>query len=625
MIAPAKTKSIVWMLILPVPIAIVLVVIASVAILPRLTEDNAKEDAISTASQVVNQFRMVRGYYTKNVIKKVVADGTLKPSFDHKTMEKGVPLPATFIHDMSEQLSEADTRIKLYSGYPFPNRSTRELDDFQQAAWEFLSANPEEKFVRKETIDGREYVRVGVADTMVAQGCVNCHNSRADTPKDDWKLGDVRGILEVMTAIDGQLARGATLSNNMIVAIIVVGVLLTLMSVFTATRVSGPIKRMTTAMQQIANGELETNIPGQDRKNEIGEMAGAVQVFKENAIERIRLEEEQETVRRDQEAEKQRTQKEKEAAASKAQEEKEATAKLAQKEKEVADQRAEEEKKAAMNDMADQFEASVGNVVKSVSESATEMKNSAVTMAASAETANSQSTAVAAASEEASSNVQTVAAAAEELSSSINEITRQVADSATISKQAADEATRADEMVQGLNAAAQKIGEVVELITDIAEQTNLLALNATIEAARAGDAGKGFAVVASEVKNLANQTAKATDEIGSQIGGIQTATTEAVTAIQSITKVIEEINNISSGISAAVEQQGAATQEIARNVEQAASGTQEVNQNIAGVSNAVRETGESVSQIEDASNGLATQSDSLNEEVRKFLEQVRAA
>ena len=289
-----------------------------------------------------------------------------------------------------------------------------------------------------------------------------------------------------------------------------------------------------------------------------------------------------------------------------------------------AEKRSSEERREMRLKMASDFEGSVGGVVEAVSSAAKGMKASAETMSATAQQTSTQTTTVAAASEQASTNVQTVASAAEELSASISEISRQVAQSSAIAGQAVNDAHETDEQIQGLAIAANKIGEVVALITDIADQTNLLALNATIEAARAGDAGKGFAVVASEVKNLANQTAKATEEIGNQIGGIQTATENSVAAIQGIGKTIGEINDIASAIAAAVEEQGAATQEIARNVEQAAAGTQEVSTNIAGVTLAASETGQAANQMLDSSGELSMQSDMLKSEVDKFLMQIRS-
>ncbi len=349
--------------------------------------------------------------------------------------------------------------------------------------------------------------------------------------------------------------------------------------------ITSPLSEMTRAMGFLAEGDLETDVPALGRGDEIGKMAATVQVFKENAIRVKQMEVE----------------------------------------KEESARRSEAEKHGLMMAMADDLEASVGGVIAAVSAASTEMQSSAQSMASTAEHTSTQSTEVAAAAELASANVQTVATAAEELSSSIGEISRQVSQSSEIASNAVKEAERTNKMVLGLADSAQKIGDVVELITDIAEQTNLLALNATIEAARAGDAGKGFAVVASEVKNLANQTARATEEISSQIGGIQSATIEAVGAIQGIGGTIGEINGIASTIAAAVEEQGAATGEIARNVEQAATGTQTVTSNIAGVTTAAGETGQAAGEILSATGELSQQSELLKAEVDKFLEQIRVA
>ena len=273
--------------------------------------------------------------------------------------------------------------------------------------------------------------------------------------------------------------------------------------------------------------------------------------------------------------------------------------------------------------VADNFEANMKQVVNTVASAATELQSTAQGMEATASSTSQQATTVAAAAEEASANVQTVASAAEELSSSISEISRQVAQSTQIAGTAVVEVDGANEKVQGLAEAANKIGEVVALITDIADQTNLLALNATIEAARAGEAGKGFAVVASEVKNLANQTAKATEEISSHISGIQGATQDAVGAIGSIGGIINQMNEIASTIAAAVEEQGAATQEIARNVEQAASGTTEVTTNIQQVTSAAAETGESAHEVLGAAGELSRQGEVLGTEMDSFVVELR--
>jgi len=269
--------------------------------------------------------------------------------------------------------------------------------------------------------------------------------------------------------------------------------------------------------------------------------------------------------------------------------------------------------------LANEFEANMVGVVESVRSAATELQASSESMAATAEETSRQSQSVAAAAEQATSNVQTLAAAAEEMAKSIEEIGRQVTQSATIAGRAVEEAERTNGSVAGLAEAAQKIGEVVELISDIASQTNLLALNATIEAARAGDAGKGFAVVASEVKSLANQTAKATEEIAAQIAGMQDATKGTVTAIKGISSTIGEISEIAAAIASAVEQQSAATQEISRNVQEAATGTQDVSANIASVNQAASETGRSAGDVLTAAQELSRQGDRPREEIDRFL------
>jgi methyl-accepting chemotaxis protein len=349
--------------------------------------------------------------------------------------------------------------------------------------------------------------------------------------------------------------------------------------------IAGPVVNMTSAMEKLAGGDKSVEIPAQGRTDEIGQMASAVQVFKEKMIEADRLRAEQEEMKR----------------------------------------RAEIEKKAAMNTMADDFESSVKGIVQMVASASTELQSTAQSMSATAEETSRQAGAVAAASEQASTNVQTVASAAEELSSSIREISRQVSESARISGQAVADAGRTNDQVKALAEAAQKIGDVVKLINGIAGQTNLLALNATIEAARAGEAGKGFAVVASEVKSLANQTAKATDEISAQVTSIQGATADSVHAIQTITETIGRINEIAAAIASAVEEQGAATQEIARNVQQAAAGTNEVSSNITGVTKAATDTGAAAGQVLGASGELSTQSEALGAKVDAFIARIRAS
>ena len=349
--------------------------------------------------------------------------------------------------------------------------------------------------------------------------------------------------------------------------------------------VARPLARMTGAMTALAEGNTDVELPVWNARDEVGAMAKALRVFRDNMRETERLRVEQEDRKRQAEAERRR----------------------------------------GMLALADDFEAKVGQLVAMVSSAATELQATAQSMAATAGQTTRQATTVAAAAEEASVNVQTVASAAEELASSIGEISRQVAQSAKIAGKAVEDAKRTDTVVRALAEGAQKIGEVVGLISNIAGQTNLLALNATIEAARAGDAGKGFAVVASEVKSLATQTAKATDDIARQIAQIQVATKEAVESIQSIGATIGEVSEIAAAIAAAVEEQGSATQEIARNVQQAAIGTTEVTSTIGGVSEGASTTGAAATQVLGAAAELSKQSERLSGEVGRFIAGVKAA
>jgi len=371
-------------------------------------------------------------------------------------------------------------------------------------------------------------------------------------------------------------------------SLIVAGVILLFMlvvSIFVARSVTGPLQRMTVAMNDLASGNLAVEVPGVGRNDEVGEMAKAVEIFKSNAIARQTLEVEQRE----------------------------------------AETRATSGRKADMNKMADDFETAVGQIVEAVSSASSQLELSAGPLTSTAERAQELTTAVAAASEEASTNVQSVASATEEMASSVTEISRQVQESARMANDAVDQARVTNDRVSELSKAATRIGDVVELINTIAGQTNLLALNATIEAARAGEAGRGFAVVASEVKALAEQTAKATGEIGQQISGIQAATQESVNAIQAISGTIEKLSEISSTIAAAVEQQGAATQEISRNVQQASMGTQQVSSNIGDVQRGASETGSASSQVLAAAQSLSGDSNRLKLEVGRFLDSVRAA
>ena len=348
--------------------------------------------------------------------------------------------------------------------------------------------------------------------------------------------------------------------------------------------ISSGINSIVKPMQALGQGDLTADVPHQGEKTEIGAMADTLQVFKDALI-----------------------------------------AKKAADEAAAADAEAKIERGRRVDNITREFESMIGEIVNTVSSASSQLESSAGTLSSTAERSKELATTVAAASEEASTNVQSVASATEELSSSVTEISRQVQESARMATDAVGQARTTNDRVSELSKAASRIGDVVELINTIAGQTNLLALNATIEAARAGEAGRGFAVVASEVKALAEQTAKATGEISTQISGIQAATNESVNAIKEISGTIERLSEISSTIAAAVEEQGAATQEISRNVQQAAQGTLQVSSNITDVQRGATETGSASSQVLSAARMLSGDSTRLKAEVSKFLTSVRAA
>ncbi len=359
-----------------------------------------------------------------------------------------------------------------------------------------------------------------------------------------------------------------------------------ILAVLLGKGISRPMIEMCKAMRKLASGNFEIVLPGLGRKDELGEMAAAVEEFKMQAIAKA---------------------------------ERDAAAQDAQNRASSATRRAE------LIRFADEFEAAVGTIVSNVSASAVQLEEAAGTLTRTADTTQNLSTQVAGASEEASSNMQSVATATEELSASVDEIGRRVRDSNRIAEAAVLQAQQTDDRIGKLSRAAQEIGDVVKLITAIAEQTNLLALNATIEAARAGEAGRGFAVVAAEVKSLASQTAKATDEISLHISGMQGATQESVAAIKEIGGTIAQISNIASAIASAVEQQSGATQEIARNVQSVAQGTHQAAANIMQVNRGASETGTASGEVLNSAKTLSSESLRLREELERFMGNIRAA
>ncbi|WP_315706260.1 MULTISPECIES: methyl-accepting chemotaxis protein [unclassified Bradyrhizobium] len=430
-----------------------------------------------------------------------------------------------------------------------------------------LSQRDAGKFAREANdLNTRKASKLLMAAEEVLKNGIELNNRLADKANND-AAQSYSSVLTMMTAI--------------LLLTLIAGVAL---SAYLVRDVSSGIASIVKPMQSLSDGDLSAEVPHRGEKTEIGTMADALQLFKEALI-----------------------------------------AKKAADEANAHDAEAKIARGRRVDDITRNFEAMIGEIVNTVSSASTQLESSAGTLTSTADRSKQLATAVSAASEEATTNVQSVASATEQMASSVTEISRQVQESARIAGEAVGQARTTTVRVSELSKAATRIGDVVELINTIAGQTNLLALNATIEAARAGDAGRGFAVVASEVKALAEQTAKATGEIGQQISGIQAATQESVSAIRDISSTIEKLAEISSTIAAAVEEQGAATQEISRNVQQAAHGTQQVSSNITDVERGATETGSASTEVLAAAKALSADSQRLRVEVGKFLGSVRAA
>jgi methyl-accepting chemotaxis protein len=776
------------------------------------TQDGSKLNALS----IIDQFKTLRGYYVKSVIKKVKGNDTgLKISYDHKTMPDAIPLPATLIHDMSALLSkkgEDKIKLKLYSEFPFPNRKDRKLDGFGQEALAFFKTNPDEPFVKQETMGSQEVVRVAVADKMIAQACVNCHNTRHDTPKNDWKLNDVRGVLEVISPIDAQLAANGTMLNSVIgitsfslilVALMVAGVWSFMRSMKRSETetakivsmmentpqgtmfadkdwkiqylnaeskkimkrleeflpvssddiigksidifhknpdhqrriVSDPKNLPVTTLIDVGHEKVDLSVSAVydqnhdylgpmvsweivtekiEAENQMSRVAGMVEnnpgnmmyadkdltlqyvnpagtkvlsglsqhlsvpvdelvgksidIFHKNPtnVRKILSDPKnlphQATVQIGPELfdllvtgifDKDKNYlgpmvtweviTEKVANEKKTQEMVERDQKQSQELREKVDSILGVVSQASEGDLTQVITVNgedaigrmgeglsgffknlrtniseIANMSQTLGSSSEELTSVSQTMAGNAEETSAQANVVSAASEQITRNVQTVATGTEEMGASIKEIAQNANEAARVAKSAVEVAETTNKTVAKLGDSSAEVGQVIKVITSIAEQTNLLALNATIEAARAGEAGKGFAVVANEVKELANQTAKATEDISMKIQAIQEDTKSSVDAIGEITGIINQINDISNTIASAVEEQTATTAEIGRNVSETSRGSAEISENISGVAQAAQETSSGVGQTQDAANELSKMAVSLQKLVSQF-------
>ena len=519
-------KSLIWHLVLPIVGIFIPCLVIVAWVVPALVSKNAQEEAIVSAQRTAEQFKTIRAYYTKNVVGKVVGKEGLKASFNHKSESDSIPLPATMIHDLGELLGDKGTNLKLYSSFPFPNRASRQLDSFAQEAWRAVNASPNKPFVKNEQIDGVPYVRVGIADFMVSEVCVACHNSRADTPKNDWKLNDVRGVLEVTIPIDQQVANGRLISAYLIgiLAAILVVIMVSIVLIYKKA-IGSKLDSIASALTGIAegDGDLTQRVDSQG-EHELSRIGKAFNQFVD---------------------------------------------KLSSTVKAIADDSARlTEVSDSLYQIQNQCTVSIQNQEQETEQVATATNEMSATAQEIAENA---------------SNASDTTNKTLDITQSGN---RAVEKSVSSTQQLAEDIKMASEAAGQLQENSHNIGGVLDVIHSIAEQTTLLALNAAIEAARAGEQGRGFAVVADEVRQLAARTQDSTREIQEITESLHSSTDKMVLLmsksqervdgtvslsnqvgeeLHNIKQAVEAMNAINMQIAAAAEQQGEVVESVNKN------------------------------------------------------------
>ncbi len=563
-----------WKYIFCVPILVALLVVTG--LIPLVIHHYSTHTAVEVGTNTLDQIQAIRNFYTKYILTEALLAG-IETDTDHRESAGTIPAPATFTHNLSEVISETGTQANLYSPFPWPNRSERVLDARQQAAWDFLTANPDAIYHQFATNNaGKAIVYVAKADKLTSETCVDCHNNHPDTPIAGWSLNDTRGVLEIAVDVESLISRGHKFGYGL------TGIMLLLM-IFTLALGFGidfgigkPLIAISSATLTMLKG-TKTPIPHKDRRDEVGDLARSLEKltgYMKDHEKVLTLEAEQ------------------------------THNKVARTER--------------LEKLMNSFDDKINITFENISASIKKIYDSTGYLSTNAEETSSQITLISSATDQMAQNISSVSESGGELSKSIITVLQQVNQSRNISEDASSQANDANQKIQGLANAAQRIGEVVSLINDIANQTNLLALNATIEAARAGESGKGFAVVANEVKNLASQTAKATDEISSQIQNIQAETQHAVAAIAQVAEVVTNINTLSSDIADSIDSQTNAVHEISNNAQQTTTGTNEVTQGLVSVSTAATSTGTMAATLFSDAENLRRLAEELGAEIKDF-------
>ncbi len=543
---------------------------------PYIVKTYSIEIAVEQGVKNLDQFQGIRNYYSKYVVAKVLAGG-LQTSVDHKNTEIDIPHPGTFAHDIGDVITETGTVINLYSPYPWPNRVGRVLDERQQAVWEFLSENTDgsHKFLDKNA-RGEHIVYLARADKLRTQVCVDCHNNHPDTPIKGWKIGDVRGVFEVGVNVEEIIQRGLFVGYGFAGIFFVLILLSIAIGIGIDNYVGKPLVKFSKIARSMLQGDI-LPVPYRNRKNEVGVLANSLAEL----TDYVDLREQH-----------------------KVQESERLELKISH--------------ENSLRDLLNNFNADVEKTSQSIQTAIESIHDSSSQLSGNVDQTSAQIATISTATDQMNTIIGTVSGSGVELSKSIDNTLEVVNQSRLISESASHQANEANDKIQGLANAVQRIGEVVKLINDIANQTNLLALNATIEAARAGESGKGFAVVANEVKNLASQTAKATEEISSQIHNIQEETRYAVSSIAEVADVVSKINRLSGDISDFIHTQSKVVGEISGNVKQSTQSTFKIITEMKDVSGIATNTGEMATLLFNDTEKLRQLSGELDGEMEVF-------
>lgn len=557
--------SLLWRLLLPTILLSLVGIIVTITFVPQIMKNSVISDATRSAELNVQQFKVLRKYYAGNVVKKVKESGHISVGIEHKNDPNMIPLPATMIHDLSKLMAENGTQLKLYSPFPFPNRTNRQNDKFSEDAWNALLEDSNSSFTKVEEIKGVQTVRVGVADTMVAQGCVDCHNNHPETPKNNWKLGELRGVLEINIPIDEQLAAGYALSNTIVAGIVVVVILLVVTFFYSYKKfVQKKLDRINTAMSDIAQGggNLTRRIDSSG-DDDISQIASSFNSFVTHIQEML--------------------------------------IKLTK-------------VSASLGEVSHQLEVVSSESLKAIDSQQNETEQLATAMNEMTATSN-----------EVASNIDQTSSAAKKINENSQSAKIATEKNRSANKELARSVSNTSAIIAELEKDSDAIGGVLDVIKQIADQTNLLALNAAIEAARAGEQGRGFAVVADEVRTLASRTQSSTEEIQSMIEKLQLATKQSVSSMVNSSNQADQSEEFSndtfdllSSMDNSISDVYDMTIQIATASEEQASVAEEINKNVLRINELCTVSSDKIDETSNAADQVGELSQNISELIKQF-------